>query len=325
VFKYKCELEYEDTDGEDYEDELKLRAHNNPSGVLDYRVQAEYSTCIITYTLATGLQANLSIVEREYEYGQDEGVECRVEALVLLRSSAANFSARMIIKAATVSLEGDTLVVEVRRSEQHGKVLFIAQPQLGTAWFADVDGERKKCFEEGLREGKLGAEISIVTGSVDTARLEVTADVVQYDEVQLRPVLVDPAEGKLQLEVSSELPTGKIIVININLETLGIRSAEELKVLLNDEVVPSAASLSEVFSAGEAAAYYTTLSLSGKVLHVFVAVPHFSTHTLTLLRITPPEAAVAVFGVFAVVAVLLGILTVAAAGGHAYRVRRFKF
>jgi hypothetical protein len=94
--------------------------------------------------------------------------------------------------------------------------------------------------------------------------------------------------------VNSQIPTGRIVIINVDKEVIQNTSVEELLVSIDDSKINKVAALEDLMEKVEQkdadGAYY---ALSGERLTtVFVYVPHFSTHTISIKSLTSGIAAV---------------------------------
>ncbi len=103
-----------------------------------------------------------------------------------------------------------------------------------------------------------------------------------YDDPTFQMEFTDVEENLIEIEVDSRIPEGRIVSINLNQGALNISELGELLVKLDGTPIEAYDTLEELTElvGGPEAGYYVLFGDSGNT--VFVYVPHFSTHTITL-------------------------------------------
>jgi hypothetical protein len=225
---------------------VRIRAHNNPPAVLHYAGINEPN--FVTLTLAQDLSATIKTNNTVAISGEE-------------------FDAILVTGNSEIDISGSTIEVNLSVS---ASVLFRAIPKLGASiWRENQD---KIC--DAIGDGKIGAELSVVAR--DGTWVE---DHIPYQDVQMRTTGAE--KGRVEIEVTADLEEGKVVVINVDLESLDIASTTELEVLYDDIELDNVQSIDALLE-GTEAAYYVTVSEVG--VQVLVSIPSFSTHTITIQK-----------------------------------------
>ncbi len=89
-------------------------------------------------------------------------------------------------------------------------------------------------------------------------------------------------QNRFQVQVSSDIEAGRIVTLNVNKEALNAENMDDVSVLFDDEAVRGCGSIEELvdLQGGTEAGYYMVSGTSQNT--IFVYVPHFSTHTITV-------------------------------------------
>ncbi len=123
-------------------------------------------------------------------------------------------------------------------------------------------------------------------------------------------------KNNVDVVVNSEIPTGRIVIINLQRNVLNATSISDLLVSIDSAGVSSVASLEDLMTKVEAkdttGAYY---ALMGEhLVSVFVYIPHFSTHTISIKSLVSPipaltsGAAPIVLSVAFLAAIVVGLI-----------------
>ena len=133
-----------------------------------------------------------------------------------------------------------------------------------------------------MTEGGVGALVSIKTEEQKTE-----TDV----EVKLPDISIETeAEvDRVTVEVSSIKETGRTIAVVIDSDTLPVSEIQEVLVLCDGKEISLASSYTDVLNPNdEDVPEYLVIMFSGGI-QVFVSIPQFSTHTITIMRVKPPS------------------------------------
>jgi hypothetical protein len=89
-------------------------------------------------------------------------------------------------------------------------------------------------------------------------------------------------QNRFQVRVESEIKTGRIVTLNVNKGALDASSVGDLKVLMDDQKIKACSSMEELvdLQGGTKAGYYMVSGNSQNT--IFVYVPHFSVHVITV-------------------------------------------
>jgi hypothetical protein len=253
--------------------------HNNPTVGLVH--MARSVEVVVTYELEVGMSA---VSEGLSVYVSGGGVRSRV---AMFGEGSINVAADRV----TVTLRpGASSAFRVMLVTGDGPAGALDQAAIGDAFGRGMVGE------ESFLVALEGAILS---------------DDVDYRGVSVSIRLVGP--GVVEATVTSDVPQGRAIVLNLNAGVFDGRHQDALEVRLDGATIPAADSADAVMSAGQAA-YHASADDDGLVFVAFL--PSFSTHTLRielpdLLPLWPRDAvgfaalgaAIAFIGVAAVLAV----------------------
>jgi len=174
--------------------------------------------------------------------------------------------------------------------------------------------ERISRLEEAVTTGKLGATINI----------EVKAELPEIKNVVYSPdlnITTEIKENEVEVRVSSEVTTGKTIMINIDNEILPISRLVEILVLYDGEEIALADDYSDVLNPEDENVPEYLILLGAKGIQVLVSIPSFSLHTIAITT-SPPQAPAAVFPIWVIVAVALVAIGIISAVITRHQVRR---
>jgi hypothetical protein len=176
-------------------------------------------------------------------------------------------------------------------------------------WFEDVPTDSGKgALAEAIEQGLVAAIGYLFTDS-SGARYN-DAETMNDPSFQLKFMNVE--RNRFQVQVDSDIETGRIVTLNVNKETLDAENMKEVKVLLDNEGVKACGSMEELVNlqGGTRAGYYMVSGTSQNT--IFVYVPHFSTHVITvgldasqIVNILIPGAVAAAFVAAAVGMIML--------------------
>ena len=115
-----------------------------------------------------------------------------------------------------------------------------------------------------------------------------------YDDPTFEMTFNNVDNNGVDVVVNSQISTGRIVIINVDKEVIQNTSVEELLVSIDDSKISKVTALEDLMEKVENkdtdGAYY---ALSGERLTtVFVYIPHFSTHTISIKSLTSGIAAV---------------------------------
>ncbi len=205
----------------------------------------------------------------------------------------------------TFSINGQTIVVELKPYgylDVYTYVEYPAPPVVNDFWYNDLNmTQAQDTIEEAKRNGVITAEGWITTDAttppstspsptnmdeweqVKTAN-SASNNYYTYDDPTFEMTFNKIDSTGVDVVVNSEISTGRIVIINVEKEILQTTSVEKLLVRFdNDTMHPtdSLETLMEKVQDKDANPSYYVLS-GEQLTTVFVYVPHFSTHTISI-------------------------------------------
>jgi hypothetical protein len=212
----------------------------------------------------------------------------------------------------TVTIDGQTVSVELSAYgylDVYTWVEYPAPPVVNDFWYDDLNITREQMIiEDAKSNGIISAEgwvtnedsmtPSAAEGSTvwDEVKIANTAsnNYYTYDDPTFEMTFNNIDKNGVDVVVNSEIPTGRIVIINVDKEVVQNTSVEELLVSIDDAKISAVNALEELMEKVENkdmnGAYY---ALSGERLTtVFVYVPHFSTHTISIQSLASGMTAV---------------------------------
>lgn len=226
--------------------EAMIMAHNNPSAVLHFTTMNSGDT--VVYVLADGFTAT-ALPESYNVKIQGNGV-----------------TAYLINGNSNISIENNTVTVGF---ESASESVFRLTPVEGP-----VGQTNQNKVTEKIQEGKIIAEVS-----VSVYNGEHGVDAVTYGrDVQTQ---VQNAEiNRVEIKVSAESQEGKCVVINVDKETMSLSTDHEIVVKLDGSRMEKT-DVDTVLNSNDAKGRYSVAEGSD-AYQIYVYIPHFSDHTLTV-------------------------------------------
>ena len=194
-------------------------------------------------------------------------------------------------------------------------------PIFDDIWYNDMEYEEEfALIEMAKEEGLIAAEGWYFEGGDeygypqgDMQRGMENYDYYSYDDPTFNMEFVEYDDG-LDITVESYIPEGRIVMLNLNDEAIEAHSIDDLLVKLDDEKIEATETLEELMEEvdGTEAKYFALFSDSGTT--VFVYVPHFSVHTITIESLFTTSLDILVPTLLAVVFVAITALVVVLKG-----------
>ncbi len=182
------------------------------------------------------------------------------------------------------SIDGDIITIKVNEGGSIGISTWIEEPYDPYMYdwamddvYYDMDIDMDSMIEEGLLA-------AIGTLFIDDLGEEYT-DANTYNDPSFRMEFIDIGEDGFEVEVESNIETGRIVSINLNDGALDT-TAEDILVMLDyEEEIPEYDSIEELTElvGGTEAGYFLVSGEEQSIL--FVYVPHFSLHTISVQSI----------------------------------------
>jgi hypothetical protein len=213
----------------------------------------------------------------------------------------------------TVTINGQTIEVELSAYgylDIYTYVEYPAPPMVNDFWYNDLNiTQGQNAIEEAKRNGIITAEGWITnepilppsqeaspTDNWEQVKIANTAsnNYYTYDDPTFEMTFNKIDNTGVDVIVNSEISTGRIVIINVDKELLQATTIEKLLVSFDNTTMNPTDTLESLMEKVQNKdvdpAYY---ALSGEQLTtLFVYVPHFSTHTISIKSLTSGIAAV---------------------------------
>jgi len=211
----------------------------------------------------------------------------------------------------TVTIDGQTIEIELSAYgylDIYTYVEYPAPPVMNDFWYNDLNiTQRESVIETAKNNGTITAEgwytksdLQPPTTAVSNQASnqirqgDVTSNYYTYDDPTFNMNFSRMDGNGVNVIVNSQIPTGRIVIINVDKKLLQTTSVEKLLVSFDSTAINPTDTLEslmeKVQNKDTNASYY---ALTGEQLTtVFVYVPHFSTHTISIKSLTSGITAV---------------------------------
>ena len=211
----------------------------------------------------------------------------------------------------TVTIDGQTIEIELSAYgylDIYTYVEYPAPPVMNDFWYNDLNiTQRESVIETAKNNGTITAEgwytksdLQPPTTAVSNQASnqirqgDVTSNYYTYDDPTFNMNFSRMDGNGVNVVVNSQIPTGRIVIINVDKKLLQTTSIEKLLVSFDSTPINPTDTLEslmeKVQNKDTNASYY---ALTGEQLTtVFVYVPHFSTHTISIKSLTSGITAV---------------------------------
>jgi len=212
----------------------------------------------------------------------------------------------------TMTINGQTIEVDLSAYgylDVYTYVEYPAPPVVNDFWYDDLNiTQDQVLIEEAKNNGVISAEGWVTTEPATVpvnAEQSTTWDQVKmantasnnyytYDDPTFEMTFNNINKNGVDVVVNSEISTGRIVIINVDKEVIQNTPMEDLLVSIDSAKINRMTALEDLMEKVENkdvdGAYY---ALSGEQLTtVFVYIPHFSTHTISISTLTSGISAV---------------------------------
>jgi len=253
---------------------MLIMAHNNPPAILLYRTQGQGNT--VNYTLASGFVA--SVISGTSNVAIDGNGQ----------------HALLLVENGTATIDRSTISVVL---QPWAKAVARFQPDIGL--YAQVSQSQ---VQQAISSGELACECSMVlyNGTVEQ-------DFTGYQE-RLTLRVQEAVQNRIQLQVSAEFSTGKIVIISVDNGTLNARTAAEIGLTIDGVRLQQTMNLGEVFTATGTENKYSVAADDG-AYQIVLYIGHFSDHTIVLEAVSeqgglPASLVIPLIALVAIVAIV---------------------
>jgi hypothetical protein len=205
----------------------------------------------------------------------------------------------------TIIIDGQTIKIELSAYgylDVYTYVEYPAPPVVNDFWYNDLNiTQRESIIEDAKNNGTITAEgwytksdLQLPTTEVSNQASnqirqgDVTSNYYTYDDPTFEMTFNNVDKTGVDVVVNSQISNGRIVIINVDKELLQTTSVEKLLVSFDSTAINPTDTLEslmeKVQNKDTNASYY---ALTGEQLTtVFVYVPHFSTHTISIKSLT---------------------------------------
>ncbi len=178
-------------------------------------------------------------------------------------------------------------------------------------WFDDLEYDDRGIIETAVEEGLLAAVGYLF---VDEESGQDWSNSDTFNDPSFQMEFTNIEDNSFDVEVESYIQEGRIVSINVNEDALDADDISDLLVLMDDEEIIACHSLEELteMQDGTEAGYYAVFGETQTT--IFVYVPHFSTHTITVQSIVGSMPNIIAPGVLAIAFVAIAIVAVVQRG-----------
>lgn len=239
--------------------------------------------------------------EREPEYPEEEFyLSPFTEIWIEYNNTITN----LVIYNGNATIENQSVTVDLNPNgyiEINSWVEIPYYPIIDDIWYDEEEYDHEKELVEMAREeGIIAGEGWFFEGDYQEGGMK-NSDYTFFDDPTFQMEFNDLGDDLVDIEVDSMNPEGRIVMINLNKEALEADSLDDLLVKLDGGKIDSTDSLDELMVGvgGSEARYFALFGEEGTT--VFVYVPHFSTHTITIESILSVTSNILVPAVLALV------------------------
>ncbi len=217
-----------------------------------------------------------------------------------------NTITNLMIYNGNASIENQTITVDLNLNgyiQISSWVEIPYYPIFDDIWYDGMENEYEmELIEKGREQGIIAGEGWFYKGDYQESGMK-NSDYTFFNDPTFKMEFNDLGNNLIDIEVDSKNPEGRVVMINLNKKALEVGSLDDLLVKLDGNVIKSTKSLDELMDevGGSKAKYYAMFGDEGTT--VFVYVPHFSTHTITIESVLSVTSNILVPGILAIVLV----------------------
>ena len=274
-------------------------ASSNESVKIRFEVPNEFNITRIdpySYPPYSALAPDGSVVTSDQPIIDDNSTPWKTVYLI-----SNNTQVTVSIYNGTVSIDGQILEVNLNAYGSlniYAMLSFSTPTVVSDFWYNDLNiTQDKSVIENAKNNGLISAdgwytnnELQPPTNQVSNQIIQgdITTNYYTYDDSTFNMNFNSIDGTGVEVIVDSQIPTGRIVIINVDKELLQTTSVEKLLVSFDSAVINPIDTLEvlmeKVQNKDMDPAYYV---LSGeRLITVFVYVPHFSSHTISIKTIT---------------------------------------
>jgi hypothetical protein len=196
----------------------------------------------------------------------------------------------------TISSTDRTITIQLEAYgslDTYSGIQYPAPKVVNDFWYSDLNIEKEKTIIEGAKNsGVIPAEGWCTNDSARPPQAPTSGSVASnyytYNDPTFNMNFSSIGRNNVDIVVNSEIPAGRIVIINIQNKVLETSSLNGLLVSIDNAGITQTSTLEDLMSKVEAkdttGAYYALMG--EQLITVFVFVPHFSTHTISIRTLT---------------------------------------
>jgi hypothetical protein len=268
---------------------VQIIVHDNPTGM--YHVVANDTPTTVSFKIADGIDVN------QLSLASDHHDDDAREAVIISNNS---------VQGVIASDEGPLTVesgpagtyVNVTFVEDH--VMFRAKPM-----FAHGNMNNEQAMLQAIIQNRMACELSLMVRNGNAMY-----DIMEYQH-QFRMRVMEAERNRVVIEVSSPNHEGKVILMNMDMQTMETKNGQMTVKLDGADVRWTANPLDVLYATGSNSSdtLYTVLN-GGETSQLLIYVPSFSVHVLSVQSVIP---GMEIFGIAGIAAGLAALAVVGAA------------
>lgn len=234
-----------------------------------------------------------------------------------------NTVTNIIIDNGNATIDNNTISVQLNENGHLDISTWTEMPYfpiIDELWYDAEYEEEMMLIEEAREDGLIAGEGWYFEGDRKQGYYEEdldNSDFAFYEDPTFNMEFIDMGDDIVDVVVDSGIPDGRIVMINLNDEAIEANSVDDLSVKLDGKKIEHTKTLDKLMDQvdGDEAKFYALFGDEG--ITVFVYVPHFSTHTITIESILSSTSNILVPTVLALVLVAVAVLAILLRGKKA--------
>jgi len=268
---------------------VQIIVHDNPTGM--YHVVANDTQTTVSFKLAEGIDVNqIALLSNNHE---DDSREAVIISAGSVQGVIASDEGPLSVETGSAGT-----YVNVTFVEDH--VMFRAKPV-----FAHGNMNNEQAMLQAIIQNRMACELSLMVRNGNAMY-----DIMEYQH-QFRMRVMEAERNRVVIEVSSPDHEGKVILMNMDMQTMETKKGQMTVKLDGANVRWTANPLDVLYATGSNSsdAIYTVLN-GGETSQLLIYVPSFSVHILNVQSVMP---GMEIFGIAGIAAGLAAVAVVGAA------------
>jgi len=268
---------------------VQIIVHDNPTGM--YHVVANDTQTTVSFKIAEDINVNqISLFSADHE---DDSREAVIISSGSVQGVIASDEGPLSVETGSAGT-----YVNVTFVEDH--VMFRAKPV-----FAHGNMNNEQAMLQAIIQNRMACELSLMVRNGNAMY-----DIMEYQH-QFRMSVMEAERNRVVIEVSSPNHEGKVILMNMDMQTMETKKGQMTVKLDGADIRWTANPLDILYATGSngSDALYTVLN-GGETSQLLIYVPSFSVHVLSIQSVLPGTE---IFGIAGIAAGLAAVAVVGAA------------